>query len=162
MSHPWERSCPKCGAMAREACAGKRGPRKSMHRERWLGFNFRALPGAEDADTESPIETKLMQAVRGWISHNCVSGLVLKTQAKIGPYRADLLIEDRRPEAARRLVIECDGQEFHSSEQAIDRDRRRDRWFAANHIFVMRFSGAEIHRDARGCAAQVGIWIKAR
>ena len=131
-----------------------------MHRERWLGVNFRAESGPEDADTESPIEAKLMQALRGWITHNCVSGLVLRTQAKIGPYRADLLIEDRRGEAMRRLVIECDGLAFHSGDRAVERDRRRDRWFAANHIFVMRFSGSEIHRDARGCAAQVGQWIE--
>ena len=143
------------------SCAGKRGARKSMHRERWLGFNFRPIAGVEDADTESPIEAKLMQAIRGWITHSLAHGLVLRTQVKVGPYRADLLIEDRRGEMARRLVIECDGQAFHSSDQAIDRDRRRDRWFAANHIFVMRFSGAEIHRDARGCAAQVGQWIGA-
>jgi hypothetical protein len=26
---------------------------------------------------------------------------------------------------------------------------------------VMRFSGSEIHRDARGCAAQVGEWVGA-
>lgn len=160
MSHPFERSCPKCGAASREACLGKRGPRKSMHRERWLGFNFRPEPGVEDADTESPIETKLMQALRGWITYSGATGLVLRTQAKIGPYRADLLIEDRRGEAMRRLVIECDGLEFHSSDRAVDRDRRRDRWFAANHIFVMRFFGAEIHRDARGCAAQIGQWVE--
>jgi very-short-patch-repair endonuclease len=132
-----------------------------MHRERWQGQNFRPVAGAADADTESPIETKMLQALRGWMEFHHISGFVLRTQARVGPYRADVMLEDKRGEPARRLIIECDGREFHSSEEAIDRDRRRDRWFAANHIFVMRFSGVEITRDARGCAAQVGQWIEA-
>lgn len=161
MSHPWERACPKCGALPRQACQGKRGDRKSMHRERWRGFNFTARAGADDAQTESPIEAKLMQAIRGWMHHHGASGFTLLTQCRIGPYRADLLVTDTRRDEPRKLVVECDGRDFHSREKDMDRDRRRDRWFAANHIAVMRFSGAEIHRDARGCAAQVGLWMEA-
>lgn len=103
----------------------------------------------------------MMQALRGWMHAKGVSGFVMRSQAPCGPYRADLLIEDRRTETRRRLAVECDGRDFHTREKDLDRDRRRDRWFAANHIAVMRFSGAEIHRDARGCAAQVGQWIEA-
>lgn len=141
---------------------GGRGERKSMHRERWRGQTFSPVAGPDDARAESPIETKMLQALRGWLDFNDAEGFVLMTQVKVGPYRADIMLADDRIAPPRKLVIECDGRDFHSSDQQIDRDRRRDRWFAANEIFVMRFSGAEIHRDARGCAAQVGEWVKAQ
>lgn len=159
--HPWERHCPKCGAAPRTPCQGGRGDRKSMHRERWQGQNFRPVAAAEDVDTESEIEKKMLQALRGLLAFKGLDGLTVRTQVRVGPYRADIMLSDKRGEYERRLIVECDGRDFHSSPEAIDRDRRRDRWFAANHIFVMRFSGSEIHRDARGCAAQVGMWIEA-
>lgn len=161
--HPWERHCPKCGAAPRTPCQGGRGDRKSMHRERWQGQNFRPSAAPDDADTESEIEKKMLQALRGWLAFKMFDNthITLRTQVRVGPYRADIMLSDKRGESGRRLIVECDGRDFHSSPEAIDRDRRRDRWFAANHIFVMRFSGTEIHRDARGCAAQVGMWIEA-
>jgi very-short-patch-repair endonuclease len=161
VSHPWERFCPKCGSAPRTPCMGRRGDRKSMHRERWFGQNFRPQASEDDAATESPIEKKMLQAIKGWLDFHEITRVKVKPQAAIGPYRADILIDDRRREVRRRLIVECDGREFHGSETQIDRDRRRDRWFAANDIFVMRFSGSEIHRDARGCAAQVGEWVGA-
>jgi len=76
----------------------------------------------------------------------------------IGPYRADLLITS----AQARLVVECDGAAFHSNPEAMERDKRRDRYFLTQGVPVMRFMGSEIKRDPRGCAAQVGIWIRAQ
>ena len=133
-----------------------------MHRERWQGVNFTARAGDGDEKAESPIETKLLQALRGWMEFAGVSGFVLRAQVKVGPYRADIMIEDQRADYTRKLVVECDGREFHNSEQQVERDKRRDRWFAANDMPVMRFTGSEIHRDARGCAAQIGQWMEAR
>jgi very-short-patch-repair endonuclease len=61
-----------------------------------------------------------------------------------------------------RLAVECDGISYHNSRDAVEYDKRRDRFFAVQGVFVMRFTGAEINRDPRGCAAQVGLWVRAR
>lgn len=158
MSHPFERHCPKCGAPSRVPCQGKRGNRRSFHRERWEGQNFRASSGQGDEATESPIELKLLQAIRGWLEHNDIDYVTARTQVRMGPYRCDILLEDGSI-GGRSLLIECDGREWHTAKNQVDRDKMRDRWFAARGIPVMRFSGAEIHRDARGCAAQIGQWV---
>lgn len=64
--------------------------------------------------------------------------------------------------AGRGLVVESDGIAFHSSLEAIERDKRRDRFCVTQGYAVMRFTGPEIQRDPRGCAAQVGLWIRAQ
>lgn len=107
-------------------------------------------------NTESPIEAALVRAIREWLEfHGYLSNV--STQAEIGPYRADILIEAD----GRCLVVECDGADFHCvTKEQVERDKRRDRYCAARGICVMRFSGAEITRDPRGCAAEVGCWVK--
>jgi len=161
MSHPYERHCPKCGAPSRTPCQGKRGDRKSFHRERWAGPNFTAASGDSDSETESPIELKLLQAIRGWLQHNDMMGdYTARTQVRVGVYRADIMLTNHA--TGDKLVVECDGREWHSSETQVARDKQRDRYFAARRIPVMRFSGSEINRDARGCAAQIGEWVLAK
>jgi very-short-patch-repair endonuclease len=98
-------------------------------------------------------------AILDWLSFNDIVTATVSTQANIGPYRADILVEEND----RKLVVECDGAEFHAiTKEQVERDKRRDRYCAARGICVMRFSGAEINRDPRGCAAEVGCWIKLR
>lgn len=158
MSHAYARHCPKCGAPARTACQGRRGDRRSFHRERWEGQTFRPVSGEGDEAVESPIELKLVQAIRGWLEHNDEDLTTVRTQVRIGRFRADILLTDHR--TMRKLIVECDGREWHSREDQVDRDKRRDRWFASQDIPVMRFTGSEINRDARGCAAQIGEWVR--
>lgn len=107
-------------------------------------------------ETESPIEQLLAGSVIGWLDHNGIDYAEVRTQEPIGPYRADILIAV----GDRRLVIECDGAAYHGSKEQVERDKRRDRYCAARGIHVMRFSGQEIHRDHRRCAAEIGLWIK--
>lgn len=156
-THPIERPCPQCSAAPGQPCEGKRGVRKAFHRAR--GGRRKSIPmrPVYDLKVESPIEATLVRAIRGWIDHHD-SDADLATQVGIGPYRADILIEA----AGRKLVVECDGAAYHTCKEAVERDRRRDRYCATQGMAVMRFSGTEIKRDPRGCAAQVGIWIRAQ
>lgn len=158
MRHPLDIQCPLCEAGPGQACVGKTGrERKAFHRAR--GTRRKAphpLYHRVTERTESPIETMLVGTIKEWLEFSGFLSTV-KTQASIGPYRADILIE----EDDRRLVVECDGAEFHATtKEQVERDKRRDRYCAARGICVMRFSGAEIHRDPRGCAAEVGCWVK--
>lgn len=159
MSHPLDISCPLCEAEPGQRCIGKSGrERKSFHRARGTK---RKRPHPVYFRTpercESPIEVVLAGALNEWLDHNEIHDVVVAYQGPIGPFRADILIS----EGPRRLVVECDGAEFHSvTKEQVERDKRRDRYCAARGICVMRFSGAEINRDPRGCAAEIGLWIK--
>jgi very-short-patch-repair endonuclease len=157
MSHPLDIECPLCGAAPGQRCIGKsHRERKAFHRVRGSRRKRAHVIYADVGEkTESPIETILASAILEWIDHHAARADV-SLQAAIGPFRADILVE----EGGRRLVVECDGKAFHGSQEQVERDKRRDRYCACRGICVMRFSGAEINRDPRGCAAEVGLWIR--
>lgn len=154
--HPMNRPCPVCLAKPGQHCIGKRGDRKAFHRQR--GSRSSVTPVYEiEEGCESPIEETMLGAILGWIDHSDAAATV-STQIEVGPYRVDILIEAD----GRKLVVECDGSAFHSSAEAVARDKRRDRFLVNSGFAVMRFTGREINRDPRGCAAEVGAWINLR
>lgn len=159
MIHPIERYCAKCGAEPGQSCIGSRGQdRRSFHRGRGSRRGAQAdLPSVRRHEVESPIEEMLVGTIAQWLDHHDTHAK-LRTQVPVGPYRADILIEVGKA----KLVIECDGAAFHSNPEAMERDKRRDRYFLVHGMPVMRFMGSEIKRDPRGCAAQIGLWIKAQ
>lgn len=126
---------------------------------------------------ESPIEELLLAAI--YAQHNL--GLVdmhfigatepsksaafdeaifIMQQAKVGPYRVDILIHDAscpfEVAEPRFMVVECDGHDFHerTKEQA-RRDKKRDRFFQSKGYKVLRFTGSEIWADPEACADEV-------
>jgi very-short-patch-repair endonuclease len=46
-----------------------------------------------------------------------------------------------------KILIECDGYEFHKSKEAFTSDRQRDRALKNKRIEVLRFSGSEIKNN---------------
>ena len=86
-------------------------------------------------------------------------------QAKIGGHRADFLIfalhfvSKESPPPWRKLVVECDGHDFHerTKEQAA-KDRALDRSMMLIGQEFLRFTGSEIWRDPMGCADQILDW----
>lgn len=111
---------------------------------------------ARSLATESPIEALLLNAIRAEIAR-CKAPCEPETQVRVGPYRVDIFVEID----GRKLVVECDGAAYHAAtKEQVERDKRRDRFFAAQGISVMRFTGAEINRSARACAAEVGSWME--
>jgi len=97
-----------------------------------------------EASADSPIEAKLAEAIlaQPW-------GVGLKAQHPIGPYRADLALLDHR------LVIECDGHNFHSTRDQRTRDASRDRFITAQGWRVLRCTGTEIHADVSKVVADI-------
>jgi len=133
-------------------------------------------------DCESPIE-KLMLAALAFLPASVwgdtLCGSIIDNQAslpleiipqfQIGAYRVDFAIRlsDPRDEArsdlqAFKIVVECDGHDFHekTKEQA-QRDKARDRALSRMGWTVLRFTGSEIYRDPFACAAQVQAHIEA-
>lgn len=88
------------------------------------------------------------------------AGLFIIPQLRIGSYRADLAIVMQSDGYSLRIVVECDGHEFHqkTKEQAAH-DKKRDRYFLDHEWPVMRFTGSEIHRDADACADQAMAFL---
>ena len=122
---------------------------------------------------ESPIEKLLlpwllMQQYNGF-NHNPAVLLAGETQKyvpytvavipqlEIGRYRADFaLAASRKDGLIRFVVIECDGAEFHDGVENVVRDVNRDVTLLKSRrvLDVIRFSGKEIYRSARKCAAE--------
>lgn len=123
---------------------------------------------------ESPIEELFLAAVyasnfdwgdnpthiyAGAYDEKCqrFEGTHLWPQVRIGPYRVDFLLEYVAPRTRRRVIVECDGHNFHekTKEQAAS-DKARDRFLVARGFHVLRFTGSEITRDPFAC------WSEAR
>jgi very-short-patch-repair endonuclease len=92
------------------------------------------------------------------------SSLIIRPQAVIGRRRVDFLIHgpdfsDNAKGKWRRLIVECDGHEFHerTKEQAA-KDRAKDRLAVMSGMDCFRFTGSEIWRDPMGCAEQILDW----
>jgi very-short-patch-repair endonuclease len=88
----------------------------------------------------------------------------IQPQAQFEQYRVDALVsmlyvqgqEENFQSFSARVVLECDGFEFHerTREQA-EHDRARDRFLQTLGLNVFHFLGAEIWRDAFKCAEDV-------
>lgn len=80
---------------------------------------------------------------------------------KINNWRVDFLMLAPAETHWRKLIVECDGHDFHerTKEQAA-RDRSRDRAAQSNGYEIFRFTGSEIWRDPMGCANQVLKWAR--
>ena len=58
-----------------------------------------------------------------------------------------------------KVVIECDGFDYHSDKDAFTKDRQRDRWFSDNGYQIRRYSGSEIHRDPADCTHDLSDYL---
>lgn len=104
-----------------------------------------------------------------------IDAIVIEPQAQLGEYRVDFLLECREwiPDfdhprklkdgqeipgsmyATSKLIVECDGHDFHdrTKEQA-SRDRQRDRELAKLGLPVFRYTGADIWASVFSCAKE--------
>lgn len=90
--------------------------------------------------------------------------LRIEPQAVLGEHRVDLLLtldgsirqsDGRLRSGSKRMVIECDGHDFHERTKAqAKHDRQRDRLLQSFGFLVYRFTGQEIWEDVFACAAQ--------
>lgn len=105
---------------------------------------------------ESPIEATMAMELAAMKCPVGINDFEIAAQKVVGSYRADFFISGTTSGIKFEVCIECDGHDFHerTKEQA-SRDRSRDREMLINGITVMRFTGAEIHRNSSGCGDQV-------
>ena len=98
---------------------------------------------------ESPIEIKLFEAL-------IKQGYQVYTQVPCGRYRIDLAIFLSK----KRIAIEADGRDFHSSFQQKEHDNKRDLYLKKHGWEVIRFTGSEIYRNSDKCVEQIGMLYK--
>lgn len=109
----------------------------TLERLRYVVARYRLGPAPDGLPPLTPIEAQLWAAMRE-------AGLAPVAQYGIGPYRADFAFTDAR------LVVECDGRQWHEPE----RDKRRDQALRRRGWEPLHFTGSEIHRDSAGCVAR--------
>lgn len=128
---------------------------------------------AAQARCESPIEEMLISSVicdpriNGGTLPKLISEkgkfeghepLLICPQRWIGGHRADFAIVHQK--YWRRLVIECDGFEYHDRNvQLAQRDKQRDRAFLIKGWPVMRFNGTEINRKIAMCLDDIAGYL---
>lgn len=56
---------------------------------------------------------------------------------------------------SKKIIVECDGYQFHSEKNAFISDRARDRITSQIGYTTLRFSGTEIYRDTSGVATEL-------
>ena len=89
---------------------------------------------------ESPIEEKLIKKLYEL-------GYQPYSQVKCGYYRIDISLYVR----GRKIAIECDGKEYHSSPSQVEHDQKKNYYLKKNKWDVIRLRGTDIHRDLNGC-----------
>lgn len=136
-----------------------------------------------NAPADSPIESMLATALYAQTAYRtrtqfpirfvtCADGkhgpaegvdhamVCIASQVRVLDWLVDYTIWAHDGGSWRRLIIECDGHDFHerTKEQAI-RDRERDRRLQQHGETIFRFTGSEIWNNAIGCADQVLRWV---
>jgi very-short-patch-repair endonuclease len=80
--------------------------------------------------------------------------LSLRDQFQLGGFLFDLYIK-REGRSKPLVLVECDGKEFHSTDEQIANDRAKDALAARSGILFHRFSGSQIFRELDRCTQQV-------
>lgn len=113
--------------------------------EQIIQENFLVLDLSEGL---SPIERRLKEALDSQ-KIEYVSQYEIHTTTNV--YKADFQIRSGQG----KLIIECDGKEFHSTPYASQYDRSRQQAIEALGYRVLRFTGTEIWNDLDGCVAAI-------
>ncbi len=108
---------------------------------------WKSAKEAKPENCDSPIEIQLLAALRNALP----TGIMLWCQVVIGNYSADFVAISSR----KRIVIEADGKDWHTSDEQRSYDRRRDEFMRGKGYDVIRFTGSDIYRDPSGCASRV-------
>ena len=80
----------------------------------------------------------------------------------VASYTVDFLIVPEDPALENvKIAIELDGHEFHEkTQQQVRNDKVRERAIVQQGVTVLRFSGSEIVRNARGCVEEVEKFLR--
>lgn len=87
--------------------------------------------------------------------------IVLVPQLPAGRFRLDFAVLFKVDGRLHKWAVECDGRQWHTSEQQIAKDKKRDAALLQAGWRVLRFAGYSIHYGAGGMADRVHLEIDA-
>lgn len=105
------------------------------------------LPKRSEVKTESPIEQMLYEELQRL-------GYYPVPQYKVGRYRIDLAFPEKM------IAIECDGKQWHSSDDQKQNDERREEYIKSCGWKVIRVTGSDIYEYATAIADAVSCGKK--
>ena len=107
---------------------------------------------ALDSDVfDSPVEEVFWEAYRKSLPSS-LDGLV--AQHVLGRFRLDFAIPKKK------IGIEIDGFRYHASQEAIMKDRQRQRAVEQQGWRIVRFAAKEVFNDPKGCVKQAADWVQ--
>lgn len=80
------------------------------------------------------------------------SGVRIFQQFQVGAHRVDFAFTS---DSGQKTIVELDGHAFHSTREALQRDKARDRELQAAGYSVLRFTYDDVWGDADAAAEQV-------
>ncbi len=81
-------------------------------------------------------------------------------QVKIGQYRVDFILDNIPGVDLLKMVIELDGQNFHSTPEQRNYDTERDRYLLRRGWQVVRFTGSQINGNCGACVSEVETLVR--
>ena len=123
---------------------------------------FATMNGFDVSECNSPIESIFFIALKIWtymyVSDKDV-GFRIRRQKRIDIsdkkyYVADFVLEhENKP--TKKLIIECDGHEFHEKTKAqVAHDNERDLALKKLGYDILHFSGSQIYNESLKCAKE--------
>lgn len=121
---------------------------------------------------KSPIEMIFLYAFENVIKQSNYNKLALEPQFPVCAngknYIVDFMFdtndvfkEHYKSENSVKLVIECDGHEYHkTTKEQVKRENERDYNLKFAGYDVIHFSGSQIYNDSIGCAKQIIKYIE--
>jgi len=96
--------------------------------------------GLSEARTESEFERRVLKMLQA-------RGYRVHPQWDVGAYRIDLVVDGAD---GRRVALECDGEKWHSTDEALARDRRRQQQLERLGWTFLRLRGSRFFRHPEG------------
>lgn len=94
--------------------------------------------------SESPIETMMLNALHEY-EYKPYAQIPCKS------YRIDVALYYK----GKKIAIECDGKQFHSSPEQKEHDRIKDSVLKKEKWIVLRFTGSEIYSHMDDCLRMI-------
>ena len=117
---------------------------RKTHKEKWAKIpkdeRYKMLENWIKAGCSKNKDTSIEIAVQNELN---ILGIKFEKQKHIGPYFVDIFIP------SHSVVIECDGDYWHSFEDRKERDRLRDEWLESQGVVVLRLPEYAIKKDVK-------------
>lgn len=98
-------------------------------------------------DKADPVELRGKTVIRG---------LGIIQQYKIDKYRVDFLVYYESASVDKKIIVECDSQQFHERDEKERRyEKERDRFLQIKGYKVFRYTGSEIVKEPFRIAAEI-------